>query len=84
MVWFVHMDLPAKEVCMNNRNDKRLPDGSADQNRRASAGTSGGNMGAGKSGAEDLGSEKPQDDLGSNKPGKGAGGNRSVDDNPRR
>lgn len=55
-----------------------------DQDRRDSAGESGGHMGAGKSGREDLGSEKPQDDLGSNKPGRGAGGKRAVDDNPDR
>jgi hypothetical protein len=54
------------------------------QDRRDSAGESGGNMGAGRSGHEDLGSEKPQDDLGSNKPGKGAGGKQAVDDNPER
>ena len=54
------------------------------QDRRDSAGESGGNMGAGRSGREDMGSEKPQEDLGSNKPGKGAGGDQAVDDDPSR
>lgn len=69
--------------------DKRDDDdsggtGPASQDRRDSAGESGGNMGAGRSGKEDLGSEKPQDDLGSNKPGRGAGGEDAVDDDPTR
>ena len=63
---------------------KALPNARRDQDRRDSAGESGGNAGAGRSGREDLGSEKPQDDLGSNKPGKGAGGEQAVDDNPGR
>lgn len=57
---------------------------SKDQDRRASAGMSGGHMGAGRSGREDLGTEKPQHDMGSNKPNKGAGGKQAVDDNPMR
>ena len=64
--------------------NKALPDERRTQDRRDSAGVSGGHAGAGRSGREDLGSEKPQDDLGSNKPGKGAGGALPVDDNPRR
>ncbi|MGB5036226.1 MAG: hypothetical protein WBQ66_06445 [Blastocatellia bacterium] len=63
---------------------KALPNARKNQDRRDSAGESGGNAGAGRSGHEDLGSEKPQDDLGSNKPGKGAGGDRAVDDDPGR
>jgi hypothetical protein len=58
--------------------------GPRSQDRRDSAGESGGNMGAGKSGKEDLGTEKPQDDRGSNKPDEGAGGQNAVDDDPTR
>ena len=67
---------------MNGRMDKMKK--SKDQDRRASTGTSGGNMGAGRSGREDLGTEKPQHDMGSNRPNKGAGGKRALDDNPQR
>jgi hypothetical protein len=58
--------------------------GPRSQDRRDSAGESGGNMGAGRSGKEDMGSEKPQHDQGSNEPGKGAGGDDAVDDDPTR
>lgn len=73
-----------KNEALSGTASKALPDERRDQDRRDSAGESGGNAGAGRSGREDLGSEKPQDDLGSNKPGKGAGGDHPVDDNPSR
>jgi hypothetical protein len=69
---------------MTDEKDRKEDEGPRSQDRRDSAGESGGNMGAGRSGREDMGSEKPQDDLGSNEPGKGAGGDRPVDDNPER
>ncbi len=73
-----------KNEQQSGRENKALPVTGRNQDRRDSAGESGGHAGAGKSGREDLGSEKPQDDLGSNKPGKGAGGVKPVDDNPNR
>jgi hypothetical protein len=66
------------------RDDASGGTGPRSQDRRDSAGESGGNMGAGKSGKEDLGAEKPQGDEGSNRPGKGAGGRNAVDDDPTR
>jgi hypothetical protein len=74
-----------REYAMSDTREKDTGgSGPRSQDRRDSAGESGGNMGAGKSGKEDLGTEKPQEDRGSNRPNQGAGGKDAVDDDPSR